>query len=365
MSHDSNQFYEECRQCRYAQFIDFDKMQCAKSAQFIPDTYCEVFEEIEMASNDHSTLGIAEHIDDILEKEKEEHIKVLEKQKRTEAIEIPEEENIKYTDRTHGNCLFTLQDVKVYNNAETKPIHVIRTIPKNEIVGFNKEVIRKSRDLFLLKEPSGKKSYIRKQLTEVKVCQQAHVKENSLDILMMSHKDFDIHNNNIAYESNKIKDEYRDHIHNLIDTVANKTIVKSVDVFSEDGKEYSAVNILAFNTKVENIELGSLQPSSIFYFLDDPIKKGPKKIILPNGTEGILLSKFPVYEVVTSNIEKSVNIISIIIVIGIVILGMGLILESSGYLFFWGILIFPIIFIVYIFFSIPLMHLLKQINKRI
>jgi len=43
-------FYDTCRHCQYAEFLDFETVKCGKSVVFEPDTECAEFQDVGLSS---------------------------------------------------------------------------------------------------------------------------------------------------------------------------------------------------------------------------------------------------------------------------------------------------------------------------
>jgi len=261
--------------------------------------------------------------------------------------------------------LLTKEEVKVYKTSRTRSQDIIRTEPKDQLIHFQRQVIRHGDELFQLLEPNGEKVYIRYHERKTSICEQAVVDKNPLDILLMSHQDFDLFTDkNAKIKSDRIKKEYGDHIHSQVKTVNRKTIVRIKDVYSTDGQKVTMMNNYTFNAIVPDIKIGRLDTGTTFYITAPTIDSRGRKVKLLDGTEGVLLSRGEAYKTIETKLEAFVSTLSKILFFAIIVIGIGAILLQTGYLVFIGIVLIPLAFIIMIFFSLPLYFILSQIIRR-
>jgi len=340
MKEETPQFYDTCRECRFAEFLDFETLLCAKSVKFDPETSCGEFAAFEQKPiiDSGSLLDIAEEVDDILEIEEEQIIEELKSVAPSEVI--------------------------VLEKSETKPEHLIRTEPANKLIPFYRNVIRKEQEFILLKEPNGDKSYIRYDEKNVFICALAVSNENPLDILLMSHKDFEESIGSTKINRTSIKDSLAPYVQSLVGTMKGVSSAKIKDVFKKGEQEVAIMNLLLFNRVVPDLKIGQLAANSVFYIIEEKGDLDARKIKLPNGTEAILLSKFEAFTIVETKLEEFVSLLSKILFVALILIGMGIVLVETGWLVFIGILMIPLAIIIIVFFTLPLYFILSQIIKR-
>jgi len=377
MSQNKQNFYDTCRDCQYAEFLDFETVKCGKSVVFEPDTECAEFQDVGHASSPKevtNVMTLAEDVEEILEVEKEYTIQELKKEEESEIVQLSEIEINEEGETIERQSpliieqdyrLLTKEEVNVYKTSRTRSQDVIRAEPKDQLIQFHRQVIRHGDELFQLLEPNGEKSYIRYHERKTSICEQAVVDKNPLDILLMSHQDFDLFTDkNTKIKSDRIKKEYGDHLHSQVKTVNRKTIARIKDVYSTDGQKVTMMNNYTFNGIVPDIKIGRLESGTSFYITAPTIDSRGRKIKLVDGTEGVLLSRSEAYKTVETKLEAFVSTLSKILFVVIILMGIGAVLLQTGYLVIIGILIIPLAFIIMIFFSLPLYFILSQIVRR-
>lgn len=378
-------YYEECYECKFAEFKDYESMECTLSVGCIPNSNCEKFEVIGGNSKERvNILGATNELIDLshnkaVEKQKQEKIieerveliKNIESKKTNEQktriiskIEQIENKNDYDSSRKLDPRLLTLSEVNIYNSTEIRAHRKIRTEPPHKLIPFKREIIRDGFNLIMLKEANGQKAYIWKERNKVQVCDQCVVKTKPLDIILMPHDQFDAYAETQKPQIKEIKKGHADDIESFVQARYGTTVVSIKDLVKKGDKTIPYVNIIGFSSELRNIKIGRLSPNSKFYITHSKGDKAARKIMTENGTEAILISNAETYNEIVPPLQSFINGIIILLTLTIYLGGTITLLNETGWLITGGLIALVIGYLVSTFVGAPIYYLLNQVKKR-
>jgi len=358
----SQNYYEQCQECEFANFKDSDNLDCSQDMEYKEDESCKSFKKLQQENNQN--LIANGKFNQIVEEIYQNAIE-SEKDKKSEIVLFDNKAINQDTRDENDYRINTIQNVDVYNTPDVILGGKTRTIPKNTLVPYHREIIRAGIELIMLKEPDGSYAYIEKDLKKLRICDQCQVKEKPLDILLMPHEDFTKYIVSNKPEVKQIKTGFEEHINSFIGNENGKTHVRIKDSISKDGKNIGLINLIDFNTLIPYLKIGRLAPNSKFYITSSKGDKLARKIKTADGTEGILISSTETYKVILPALQQIVNFVTIALTFAIVIGIIYTILESTGWIIIIGIAVIAIAYIVAIFIGAPVYFILNQIIKRL
>ncbi|MFK7807708.1 MAG: hypothetical protein AB8F74_07925 [Saprospiraceae bacterium] len=364
---EEKKFYDTCSECPFASFLDYETIHCSKEVIYDPERVCVEFinykATIEPKPKMH-LLDIANDVDEIIEVEQKKIIEELEKEEIPE-INTVEETVIESDEELSNFCIYTKRDCKVYDRPRLKEQYISRVEPSNSLIPFYRRVIRNGVDFIMLKDKGGKKGYIMDVKENLEVYALSEVNEHPIDILLVGHHLFDPYFKGKKLKFSEIKKSFIKHIHSNVKTEFGKTWIQIKSVFGEDDKQKAVVTKLQIKNTLPNMKIVKLLSHSYFYVQEGTLNNYPKKMKLTDGTDAIIFSHEECYTTRRTELESFVSTIStiLVVIIGLFIIG-GFALKT-GWLVVVGIFFIPIVFIVFLFFSLPLYAILNQIVKRL
>ena len=334
-------FYEECGECQFADFIDFDTVKCQKAVVYDPDLKCNEFrgkgQEEVLVGDRPADQSFYEAVESF---EKSEAEKDMYKAAKVEHLNTA-------TNGEADRCLYSFEDVVVYNDPEANRFAEERTVPARSLITYKREVYRKGNDLYLLTNStnSAKKEYINKSTNKLIQAPQGKVKQEPVDIILMEHLEF-IKVLTEKPQVTEIKAKYAEETHSHVEVDKGMTTVKIKDTIIPIGsKPKHFLNELPLNIAATEVKIGRLATNSIFYIIPSPYGEIIKFIMLADGTEAILISNPETYDVHQSTLEQTLIFLRIVIsvlVIGAIVWTMW----ESGFILWMGLFSALIVFLI-------------------
>lgn len=353
-------FYEECGECQFADFIDFDTVKCQRSVVYDPDVKCNEFrnkdQEEVLVGDRPADQSFYEAVESF---EKAEAEKDMHKAAEVEHLNTA-------VNGSADRCLYSLGDVMVYNDPEANRFAEERTIPAQSLITYKREVYRKGNDLYLLTNPKNpaKKEYIHKSTNGLIEAQQGEVRQEPVDVILMKHLDF-IKVFTEKPHVTEIKAKYAEETFSHVDVDRGMTTVKIKDAIIPIGsKPKHFLNELRLNIAATEVKIGRLATDSIFYMIPSPYGESIKFIMLADGTEAILISNSETYDVHQSALEQTLIFLRIVVsvlVIGAIVWTMW----ESGFILWMGLFSALIVFLINILLIRPIYTLFYEIGRRL
>ncbi|OJJ18485.1 hypothetical protein BKI52_22990 [marine bacterium AO1-C] len=366
-------FYEECSRCQFAQFLDFDTVECRKGVVFnASQKKCTEFQEKDGNHSEESSLY--ERINANIKQTEQDAVKQhTQRQAGTEIIDFGKKAQSQQGSGLSASVddyegydyrINTRREVRVYNNPELRQSDIIRTEPQGALISFKREIIRHGFNLYKIKNERGKVEYIEK-VPEITVeCEVCEVKSYPLDVLLIKHQDYDQHIETIVPEEVEIKKKYAKDIDSSIERTFGHTIVRTKAAYDKEGKRTTLSSISLASQDV-NVKIGRLVPSTKFFITEPHEGKQPKKIKLEDGTEGVLLTQTESYKTLTPPLLQFVMGLTMVITIGILLYIIISVVEATGYIVIIGLVAIAVAYIVMFVVGAPLYFILKGIGKRL
>lgn len=363
--------YEYCYECIHAEFLDYKTLKCSKNVLVDLDSDCDLFEdvhdEIKSKGQNEQLLEVADEIEDILDREEEMVVEKLEQAKPAEIVlieEVGEQDDFGRNSEVIRFCINTKAACPVYSSPETKPNQILRTEAPNTLIEYNRKVIRKGQNFFLIKEENGSKAYIKDDPAKVHECTTVRVKDYSKDILLIAHDTYDQLVGSPIVRKRELKEKFADRVQSSIEKSGGITQIKLKNSLKIEGKTKIFLESISLNKEVNDLQIGRILPSSHFYLLEDKPGQSARKIKLADETEAIFLSPPDSCEEIQTKLEKFVGFVSMLLFAAVFLIGILVVLSETGWVVVLGILVFPLAIIIKIFFSLPLYVLLSQIIRR-
>lgn len=215
--------------------------------------------------------------------------------------------------------LYTQGKANVYNTSDLKQNQIVRTEPQGKLIPYNREVIRNRINMFKVKS-SGE--YMEKGEGKAVKCSLCKVSGAFVDILLMSHDDFEAYVVDKRVVNQVMKGRQARDIESTVIKTPAFTSVQTKDQHHKDGKTLVVMNTLKFKPNDVDIKIGRLYTNDKFFIADSATERKARKIVTADGTEGILLSRENSFEIVPTPLKKTVNVIVRIITV-LSILGEG------------------------------------------
>lgn len=256
-----------------------------------------------------------------------------------------------------------LADVNVYKNSSLDSEEIIRIEKKGALISFHREVVRKGKNMLIVKEPDGETAYIKYDPNHIEICQQCQVKEDSLlDFILISHNDFDQ-----VYVEKKVdirKIDNDQEFESIITKHLTKTNITIKDYYKDDkGYFVSALNSITLNSIEDNFKIGRLDDFSKFYITKSLGNNQPKKIKTAEGIEGIVISNENLYKEINNSLIKITSIFTTIITFILLLGTIFTILAMTGWFILVGIIMIPIAALIANLITMPMYLILKFIIK--
>ncbi|NME71057.1 hypothetical protein [Flammeovirga aprica] len=307
-----------CAHCIYADYVDYNSMQCQKGIAEDRRRDCTSFKSQE----EHTA-------EEQIKVEHETVTKEIQKQflKRYVTIENTDGKTPNQIDHR----FYTKSETPVYNT--TFSTLAKSHLPKGQLVSFTREMIRDNRYLLMKKEGDSTTYFDPKDKTFT-ICRQILTKEQEIDIILISHDDFD-NNVLIVDDSKEVKEEYQGELESLIDKESSNINIRIIDQLITNGIEKSIMKQVVLRNNVSKIELGKVASHTKMYITENTQYDNVFKIITADGREGIMLNQDYTYTFVESNTDQIISILSIVIlgVLGLFVLDH--VLKNSSSVFIW------------------------------
>lgn len=350
----------KCSSCRYAIFVNYNEMKCEKgiveSNRNQCYQYCEDIDE-----NEPFSYILSGKLNDQIEENKENVVKIeKEKQDKFSIIPLSNTENAP-TDRIDRR-IYTKKTVKVFSDLNL--YRPVETIPPQNLVKYKREIIRNEKELLLVLNNESK-CYIPRDSSAYRFCEHCITKDYPLDVILISHTDFD--SNFFTAESGKhiVEDKFKDEITSLVEFKEGKTNIRIVNKISKGSKEVSSLNSLILNSELKNIQIARLESRSHFFISESTSHKNVKKIVTSEGREAILISPAESYKIISDPLWSSVTSLIIISSIALAIYLIINVLSNTGYFVFWAFGIIALCYVNIIILGLPIYTIINRIRKHL
>lgn len=348
----------KCAECQFAEFTDYDTFKCLQHVDEHKRNECEKFAAIEPEKTPSSYI-ISGKLNEIIEEERAKTITLeTEKQKTVHFVRIQSTE--KSAPDELDNRIYTLAEIPTYS--DTDLFRKTETLPAGKLIKYQREVIRNGKHLLLRREKDSKR-YIAQNLSKLRMCEQCVTREHPVDIILMTHADFDSKFLTANCGKRKVEDQFKDAITSLIEYKDNNTVVRIIDKIEKDSKTISTFNILALKGELKDLQLGKVDPDTKFYISESAKSKNVKKIVLTDGTQAILISHPDAYKIISDPLWTIIYVLTTIVTIIIAISLITTILSETGYLVFWGFGLIVIGYIVIILVGAPIYLIVNKLRK--
>lgn len=209
--------------------------------------------------------------------------------------------------------LYTYADIRLY--ADTDLSKVIRIIPKGSVVTYQRELIRKGRELILIMDKDKNKQYILNDFKYLTLCNQLKLKRDHRDVLLMDFEDYNKYRLSLKVRRRETEwYDARSITEGEIKKEETGIFVSTVCVTEKGGKKVLQTNKLGFNTELgDKIKMARLSAGSNFYTIGEEKKGEANKIVLDDGRSGIMLSSLDSLEIIDPPLESFVRSIGMII----------------------------------------------------
>jgi hypothetical protein len=348
----------KCADCRFAEFVDYNSFKCLKNVAESEREDCSLFEGLEVEKEPASYI-LSGKINEIIDKDQDAAV-ALEKEKQQDSQFI----RITNTEKSRAEEL----DNRIYTNAEiplcsdVDLFRKIKVLPAHKLIKFRREVIRNGAHLLLMSNNESK-CYVARNLSKLKICEQCVTKDQPMDIILMSHADFDIHFLDADAGKRKVDDKYKDDISSLIEYKENNTIIRVIDKIEKDNKIVSTFNMLALKGELRDVQIGRVDPGTKFYISESTKRKNGKKIVTTDDREAILISHPDAYKVISDPLWTVIFVLTVILTIIIAIFIIATVVSETGFLIFWGFGMLIIGYIIVILVGAPIYLIVNTIRK--
>ncbi|NMM47618.1 hypothetical protein [Marinigracilibium pacificum] len=349
----------KCLDCIHADHINYDEFNCLKNVPLEKRSNCNSHQSAQGNRELKDSFILSGQFNKEFEIEKDNSV-TAEKQKQNNFKPVILESTDELKSKELDHRIYIKKRTPIYSNPNL--YNKVMELEAGQLQKFDREVIRNSNEL-LRTSINGSKHYIVKDLNRFDICRQCMSKGEHLDIILMSHEEFD--NNIIKVESGKkkVEDKYKDEITSLIEYNLNTINIRVVDKIEKDFSKLSFVNFLVLKNDVKDIQIGKLSPESKFYITKDTKYKNVYKVVTTEGLEGIIINHPDAYLEIDDPLSKTITVLSFLATIAIGITLMITVLSETGYFVFIAFGFVIIGFLVRFLVALPIYLLVNRICK--
>jgi hypothetical protein len=348
----------KCADCKHAEFADYDNMTCSKGVTATKRSNCDLFEAL-LTDKEPASYLLSGKLNEIIEEDKAISVEIeKEKQQNVQIISIKNTETAQAKEL--DNRIYTTAEVQVYSDYGL--FHQEGLLPAGKLIKFRREVIRQGYHLLKMTHKESN-CYIDKNLSKFKICEQCKVNDEPLDIILLSHSNFDKHFVGAESGKRKVDDKFKDEITSLIEFKDNQTIIRIIDKIKKDSQVISIFNILLLKDELKDVQIGRLDPDAKFYISETTQNKNVKKIVTTDEREAILISHPDAYKVIADPLWTAITVITVIATIIIALYIIVSVVSATGYLVFWAFGLIIIGYLIFIFVGAPIYLIANRIRK--
>lgn len=267
-------------------------------------------------------------------------------------------------DVSYDGRINTTSSVDVYSDTRVERSRKTSSLSPNDLIKYQREVIRHGRDLVMLKDKNNNKLYIEKDLSKFSFCRHCEVQGRALHCILMSHAEYD------KYSLSKVVNRYNLKMQKApmpcsIEIIDDVKVVSTFDVVDIKEGETTVKNVLLFRNDTPELRFGRISPFAKFFIVNKENEKTARKIKLADGTEAILLSLDGTFKEQIQPIMQVVNVFVMILTIAICL---GIIIFTAlsiGYIIIIGAVIIAIAYALNYIVGVPLFYLIYNLSKRL